>query len=95
MEDDTRIFPGHEYTEENLRFALTVDPANPAIAQRLAEVKKLGSRGLASVPTTIAMEKAFNPFLRVKEPALRNKLGMEQSSDVEVFARLREMKDRF
>ena len=95
LEDDTRIFPGHEYTEENLRFALTVDPANPAIARRLAEVKRLGSRGLASVPTTIAMEKTFNPFLRVKDLALRKKLGMEHSSDVEVFARLREMKDRF
>ena len=95
LEDDTNIFPGHEYTEENLRFALTVDPANPAIARRLAEVKRLRSQGLASVPTTIAMEKAYNPFLRVKELALRKKLGMEHSSDIEVFARLREMKDLF
>jgi hydroxyacylglutathione hydrolase len=95
LEDDTRIFPGHEYTEENLRFALTVDPANPAIAQRLVEVKRLRRRGHASALTTIAMEKTFNPFLRVKDLALRKKLGMESASDVEVFARLREMKDRF
>jgi hydroxyacylglutathione hydrolase len=95
LSDDTLIYCGHEYTEENLKFALTVDPGNAALAARLSEVKELRRRGLPSVPSTLHMEKAFNPFLRVKEPAIRKKLGMESAEDVEVFARLREMKDRF
>ena len=93
--DDTLIYCGHEYTEENLKFALTVDPGNAAITARLSEVKDLRRRGLPSIPSTLHMEKTFNPFLRVKEPAIRIKLGMESADDVEVFARLREMKDRF
>lgn len=93
--DDTRIFCGHEYTEENLRFAMTVDPGNASCAQRLAEVRELLRQGQASAPSTLAMEKSFNPFLRVKDPAIRRKLGMEAAEDFEVFARLREMKDRF
>ncbi|MGB7566597.1 MAG: hydroxyacylglutathione hydrolase [Chitinivibrionales bacterium] len=95
LSDDTRIYCGHEYTEENLRFALTVDPGNVAITRRLSEVRNLLSRGLASVPSTILMEKTFNPFLRVNDPELRKKLGMGSAEDVDVFARLREMKDRF
>jgi hydroxyacylglutathione hydrolase len=93
--DDTLIYCGHEYTEENLKFALTVEPSNAAITDRLSEVKELRRRGQPSVPSTLIMEKAFNPFLRVKDPAIRKKLGMESAEDVEVFARLREMKDRF
>jgi len=95
LSNDTRIYCGHEYTEENLRFALTVDSGNSAITDRLSEVKELRRRGKASVPSTLLMEKTFNPFLRAKEPAIRKKLGMESAEDVEVFARLREMKDRF
>jgi hydroxyacylglutathione hydrolase len=93
--DDTLIYCGHEYTEENLKFALTVDPGNAEITARLSEVKDLRRQGQPSVPSTLLMEKAFNPFLRVKDLAVRKKLGMESAEDVEVFARLREMKDRF
>ena len=95
LSDDTRIYCGHEYTEENLRFAMAVDPCNTAIAPRLSKVKELRRRGMASVPSTILREKTFNPFLRVNDPAIRIKLGMESAEDVTVFARLREMKDRF
>jgi hydroxyacylglutathione hydrolase len=93
--DDTLIYCGHEYTEENLKFALTVDPGNAEITARLSEVKDLRRQGQPSVPSTLLMEKAFNPFLRVKDLAVRKKLGMESAEDVKVFARLREMKDRF
>jgi hydroxyacylglutathione hydrolase len=93
--DDTLIYCGHEYTEENFKFALTVDPSNTAIIDRLSEVKELRRQGQSSVPSTLRKEKIINPFLRVKEPAIRKKLGMESAEDVEVFARLREMKDRF
>jgi hydroxyacylglutathione hydrolase len=95
LNDDTLIFCGHEYTEENLRFALTVDPGNAALAARLSEVKELRRRSQPSVPSTLCIEKTINPFLRVKEPAIRKKLGMESAEDVTVFARLRKMKDRF
>ena len=64
MPDDTQVYCGHEYTQSNARFAATVEPDNAAIAARVGEVDDLRSRGLATVPTTIALEKETNPFLR-------------------------------
>lgn len=62
--DDTAIYCAHEYTLSNGRFALTVEPDNTALVQRMAEVVALRDRGEPTVPTTIALEKATNPFMR-------------------------------
>ena len=62
--DDTAIYCAHEYTLSNGRFALTVEPDNRALVQRMAEVVALRDRGEPTVPTTIALEKATNPFMR-------------------------------
>jgi hydroxyacylglutathione hydrolase len=95
LPDDTAIYAGHEYTEENLRFALSVDPDNHAIHDRLKVVGELRRQGKPSIPSTLADEKAINPFLRLKEIAIRTLLRMERSTDIEVFAQLRRMKDNF
>jgi len=90
----TRIYCGHEYTLSNARFALTIDPANPALQRRLREVEELRSRGLATLPTTLELELATNPFLRVKDSAIRANLGLESAADAAVFAEIRERKNR-
>lgn len=67
--DDTAIYCAHEYTLSNGRFALTVEPENTALVQRMAEVVALRDRGKPTVPTTIALEKATNPFMRATSVA--------------------------
>jgi hydroxyacylglutathione hydrolase len=95
LPDQTAIYCGHEYTEENLRFALTLEPNNQALRQRLKEVLGQRLQGLPTVPSTVALEKATNPFLRTEAEAIRQSLGMESFGAVEVFAELRRRKDRF
>ncbi|MBK9004710.1 MAG: hydroxyacylglutathione hydrolase [Sphingomonadales bacterium] len=62
--DDTRVYCAHEYTQSNGRFALTVEPDNEALVARMEEVNALRERGEPTVPTTIGLEKATNPFMR-------------------------------
>jgi hydroxyacylglutathione hydrolase len=62
--DDTAIYCAHEYTLSNGRFALTVEPENSALVERVAEVSAMRERGEATVPTSIARERATNPFMR-------------------------------
>jgi hydroxyacylglutathione hydrolase len=62
--DETAIYCAHEYTASNGRFALTVEPDNAALVARMAEVTAMRERGEATVPTTIALERATNPFMR-------------------------------
>jgi hydroxyacylglutathione hydrolase len=61
---ETRIYCAHEYTQSNGRYALHVEPDNPALIQRMRDVDALRARGEATVPTTIALERATNPFMR-------------------------------
>lgn len=92
---DTRVYCAHEYTQSNGRFARSVDAENPALLTRLAEVDALRAAGTPTVPTTVGVELATNPFLRAASPAIRRALGMEAAADVEVFAELRRRKDTF
>jgi hydroxyacylglutathione hydrolase len=91
---DTRVWCGHEYTLANGRFALGVDPDNPVLKARVAEVRSLTDEGLPTLPTTIAAERAANPFLRAGEPALQAAVGLSGFDPVQVFATLRELKNR-
>jgi hydroxyacylglutathione hydrolase len=95
LPDDAVVWCGHEYTQSNARFALTVDPDNPALRKRAEEVDRLRAAGRPTVPSGLGEEKAANPFLRPADPAIRRQLGMEGAGDVEVFAELRRRKDRF
>jgi hydroxyacylglutathione hydrolase len=78
---ETEIYCAHEYTQSNGRFAVTAEPDNRALAERMAEVDAARAEGRATVPTTIALERATNPFMR--------------ASSAEVLARLRQAKDNF
>lgn len=91
----TRLYCGHEYTQSNARFALAVEPDNPALVQRAAEVDRLRSEGRMTCPSTIAAERDANPFLRTGSAAIRKTLGMADATDVQVFAELRERKNSF
>ncbi len=66
---DTAVYCAHEYTESNGRYALVAEPANEAIAERMAEVEQMRARGLPTIPTTIALERATNPFMRAESVA--------------------------
>lgn len=90
---DTVIYCAHEYTAANARFAVTVDPDNAALAERLKTVELARRNNLPTIPTTMIDELATNPFLRAGDPSIRSHLGMEDASDAEVFAEIRKRKD--
>jgi hydroxyacylglutathione hydrolase len=94
LPDDAMVYCGHEYTENNARFALTIDPDNKALQARAAEVKRQRAAGKPMVPSKLGEERKANPFLRAADPAIRKRLGMEKASDAEVFAEIRGRKDR-
>ncbi len=95
LEEDMRIFCGHEYTLNNGRFALTLEPGNPDLVMRVREVEILRAKALPTVPSTLGVERRTNPFLRPHAEEIRRALGMERASDVEVFAEMRRRKDSF
>lgn len=100
LPDDTLVYCGHEYTEKNLRFAMTLEPSNAAIREKLAEVIELRSRGLPSIPTTLGEERTYNPFLRTDSPELIARALPGQPAGVPpdpiaVLTAVRAMKDRF
>jgi len=92
---ETVVYCGHEYTQANARFALTIDPTNSALKERSAEIDKLRAGNKPTLPTTVGRELATNPFLRWHDPVIRRNLGMETASDAEVFAEIRKRKDVF
>lgn len=93
LPDDTLLFPGHDYTVENMRFALTVEPNNMAIRRQLEVLNRDGS--LAAIPSSLGFEKQTNPFLRTQSPDIRRALNLADAPDEQVFAELRRRKDRF
>lgn len=95
LPDDTIVYCAHEYTQANAAFALSVDPANEALVARAADIARIRAEGLPTVPTSIALEKATNPFLRPAADSLRQTLDMTSATDVEVFAETRRRKDHF
>jgi len=100
LPDDTRVFCGHEYTQKNLEFAVSLEPGNKAATKKLDDVRALRKAGKPTIPSTIAEEKATNPFLRTDSPELaatvRGKVpGIPSNDPVALFAAVRALKDRF
>jgi hydroxyacylglutathione hydrolase len=95
LPDDTRFYCGHEYTDANIRFAKTVEPGNKALAARADEVAALIAGHKFTIPATIGAEKAANPFFRADDAALAESLGLSGSPAWQVFAEVRERKNRF
>ncbi len=95
LPQDTIICSGHEYTETNARFALTLDPDNPDLISRVEGITAARAAGRPTVPSALDEETRTNPFLRADDPGLKATLGMTDSSDVDVFAEIRARKDKF
>ena len=95
LPDSTRVYCGHEYTEANCRFALTVEPGNPDLNARMGEVRRVRAEGQPTLPSTIGLEKKTNPFVRAQSGEIRRSLGLEAADDIEVFAETRRRKDAF
>jgi hydroxyacylglutathione hydrolase len=99
LPEDTLVYCTHEYTLSNLRFAQAVEPGNPDIAERLAKVAQLREADRMTLPSTLALEKLTNPFLRTGETSVKQKAdernGLDNRSPSAVFAALRAWKDMF
>lgn len=93
LPDNTHIWCAHEYTLNNLRFALTVDGDNPDLQKRYEEVIAMRKRQEATVPSLLEIEKRTNPFLRWDKPSLQ--LSVKSNEAVQTFAQIRSMKDKF
>ena len=95
----TKVYCAHEYTLSNLRFAMAVEPGNAVLVERMAREQAKRARGEPTVPTTIALEQATNPFLRYRETAIVERLMAENRVDdkepIAAFAALREWKNAF
>ena len=100
LPDATKIFCAHEYTLANLRFAQAAEPGNEAIAMRIITESNKRADGMPTIPSTIALEKASNPFLRYRQPAILKQLVSEGrlaagAEPLAVFTALREWKNTF
>lgn len=109
LADETRVYCGHEYTEANLRFALTLEPGNAALVARMAQVKARRAQAAKdwhdateaemTVPSTLADERATNPFMRAASPELlasvRKRLPHTSADPVSVLGAVRALKDQF
>ena len=93
LPDSTKVYCAHEYTLANAKFARTVDPDNPALHRRLAEVERLRAARRPTIPAVLGEEKAANPFLRADSQILQKALGL--TDPVQVFAEIRHRKDVF
>jgi hydroxyacylglutathione hydrolase len=99
LPDGFRVFPGHDYSETNLRFALSIEPQNRAARAKLDEVKSGYSQGKEPAPTTIGEEKEYNPFLRFDVPELieemkKRKPSLENDPRA-IFKELRELRNNW
>ncbi len=95
LPDDTQLYCAHEYTAANGAFALSVEPNNRALTDRMDEVTALRADGKPTVPTTLAQEKATNPFLRPTSPEIQASVGMQGAPLADVFKEIRHRKDNF
>lgn len=99
LPDDTRVCCGHEYTLANAQFALAVDPDNLALQAASDEATRARGAGQPTLPSTLARERACNPFLRTDRPAVHaavaRRLGRPPQDRIECFAELRRWKDGF
>lgn len=92
---ETLIYCGHEYTESNARFALSVEPNNAALQQRAKEIQELRAEGKPTLPVTLAAELAQNPFMRPSSPEIQQGLGMVGLPLATIFSEIRRLKDSF
>jgi len=94
LPDDFSLYCGHEYTASNVKFALNVEPDNPALQARAEEVTRLRAGNKPTIPSLLGEEKKANVFMRADDPAVAIKLRMKGASAADVFGELRERKNK-
>ena len=92
---DTKIYCGHEYTKTNLNFCLTYDPNNTFLKERKIDILKKLNSNQPTIPSTLGQEIKTNIFLRCNDPGIKHAIGLKDSSELEVFSKLRDLKDTF
>lgn len=96
LPDATQIYCAHEYTLANAKFALTIEPDNQDLIDRYQTIQTLRQQNLSTLPSTIGLEKATNPFFRENSPSIRHKLGCSNQEPAwQVFSKIRKLKDNF
>ena len=95
LDPDNMIYSGHEYTESNARFALSIEPENPDLLARAEDIRRTRSEGRPTVPSSLSLELATNPFLRARLPEVKELIGAPDATDAESFAEIRRRKDSF
>ena len=94
LPDDFRLYCGHEYTASNVKFALPIEPGNPDLQAWAAKVTELRAAGQPTIPTLLGDEKKWNVFLRADEPSVAAGVRLKGASGEDVFAELRERKNK-
>lgn len=95
LPDDMQVYSGHNYGVANGKFALSVDPENQALKDRIAGIEAANAAGKPIVPSSMAEERATNPFLRAVSPEVKANVGLEGADDAATFAEVRRRKDSF
>ena len=95
LPEDTIVCSGHEYTAANGKFAMTIEPGNPDLVARIAQITKAREAGVSTVPSTLKEELATNPFLRGHIAEVQKSVGLSGADVGDVFARVRQAKDNF
>jgi hydroxyacylglutathione hydrolase len=95
LPDDTLVYCAHEYTERNLQFAKTIEPNNNAIIERILLTHQTRKANQPSLPSSIGLEKSTNPFLRCENRLLQSTLMSNRYDSVDVFKKLRELRNNF
>ena len=92
---DTKIYCGHEYTKTNLNFCLSYDVKNKFLKEKEIDIQRRLNSHQPTIPSTLDQEIKTNIFLRCNDPEIKHALGLKDSSDLEVFSKLRDLKDTF
>jgi hydroxyacylglutathione hydrolase len=95
LPEDTNIYCGHEYTKKNLEFCLELEPDNDFLKKKKKWVLSKENKKEPTIPVSIKEELETNIFLRCDIPSVKKSLGMENSSNAEIFKKLRDLKDTF
>jgi hydroxyacylglutathione hydrolase len=95
LPDDTVVYCAHEYTQSNARFCATIEKDNQALTQRISDITQKRAQGIPTVPTSIGLERATNPFVRANTQSVAAAVNLESAPPWEVFGEVRKRKDNF
>jgi hydroxyacylglutathione hydrolase len=95
LPDHTKVYSGHEYSAVNSAFALTIEPDNAALTDRVDRLRQRRDAGQPTVPNTIGDEKATNPFFRTHIESVKQASGAKTDQALDVFTEIRTLRNKF